>query len=490
MPPSNNLSQVVSPVSPAAGGERPFSLPAQVTLSRDLGELSHIAMRASARRIGFVSTRFAGTDGVSLETAKWAAVLERLGYECFYFAGACDRGAARCRTVPEALFKHPDIDAIYMMAFSNQWGSHDLLDYSNPDIAALHRPAASHLIRPPRLTRRIHELADYLKEQLYAFVRDFEIHLLISENALTIPMNIPLGLGLTEFIAETGLPTIAHHHDFYWERDRFLVNCISDYLSMAFPPSLPPIQHVVLNSIAAQELARRTGNSSTIIPNVMDFDHPPPPPDDYARGARADLGLAPDERLFLQPTRVVQRKGIEHAIELTRRLGLRARLVISHASGDEGDDYEQRVRDFAGMLDVPVHFVSDMIRDQRGRTDDGRKVYTLWDVYPFADLVTYPSTIEGFGNAFLEAVYFRRPVVVNSYSIFDVDIKPKGFRVIEFDGYITDSTVAQTRRLLADPKLAEEMTEQNYIIARRHYSYTVLERRLQMLLAGCFGEAD
>ena len=45
------------------------------------------------RRIGIVSTRLAGTDGVSLETAKWAAVLERLGYSCFWLAGELDRPA-------------------------------------------------------------------------------------------------------------------------------------------------------------------------------------------------------------------------------------------------------------------------------------------------------------------------------------------------------------------------------------------------------------
>ena len=38
-------------------------------------------------RIGFISTRFSGTDGVSLETAKWARVLEEMGHTCFYFAG-------------------------------------------------------------------------------------------------------------------------------------------------------------------------------------------------------------------------------------------------------------------------------------------------------------------------------------------------------------------------------------------------------------------
>jgi mannosylglucosylglycerate synthase len=235
-------------------------------------------------------------------------------------------------------------------------------------------------------------------------------------------------------------------------------------------------------------LSRRTGNSSTIVPNVMDFDQPPPPPDDYAREIRSALGVQPDERFFLQPTRVVQRKGIEHAIELTRRIGLPARLVISHASGDEGDDYERRVRDYAHLMDVPVSFEAELIQDERAETATGRKIYRLADAYQYADLITYPSSIEGFGNAFLEAMYYRRPIVVNSYSTYEVDIKPRGFHVVEFDGYITEATVQQARQVLEDPQLAADWAEKNYRLAQQYFSYTVLERRLQMLLADCFGE--
>jgi hypothetical protein len=50
---------------------------------------------------------------------------------------------------------------------------------------------------------------------------------------------------------------------------------------------------------------------------------------------REALGVAPYEMLNLQPTRVVQRKSIEHAIERVHQLGLKAKLVISHASGDD-----------------------------------------------------------------------------------------------------------------------------------------------------------
>jgi len=76
---------------------------------------------------------------------------------------------------------------------------------------------------------------------------------------------------------------------------------------------------------------------------------------------------------------VVQRKGIEHALELVHRLGAKARLVISHATGDEGDDYELRVRQFADLLDVRTNFVSDVIQDQRSHTPDAAR-FTRWEM--------------------------------------------------------------------------------------------------------------
>lgn len=446
-------------------------------------------MPSRARRLGFISTRFAGTDGVSLETAKWAALLEELGHTCFYFAGLSDRPAERSRVVPEAFYRHPAIAALNAVAFAGAWGTAAEARAAHPELAGLYQDFFSIYVRPPRLTRQIQELKEALKAQLYAFARDFELELLIVENALAIPLHLPLGLALTEFIAETGYPVIAHHHDFQWERQRFHVNCVADYLAAAFPPALPSIRHVVINSIQAGQLARRLGVTARVIPNVMDFDQPPPPPDDYARQARADLGVQPGEAFLLQPTRIIQRKGIEHAIELTRRLGRPARLVISHAAGDEGSEYAQRVREYAQLLDVAVAFEAEIVQDQRGATPAGRRIYTLGDVYPHADLVTYPSSIEGFGNAFLEAVYYRRPILVNNYSIYEVDIKPKGFRVIWFDGFISEAALAETRLILDRPEIGAAWAEQNYTLARRHYSFTVLRQRLEALLADCFGYA-
>jgi glycosyltransferase involved in cell wall biosynthesis len=420
-------------------------------------------MNHDKRCIGFVSTRLSGTDGVSLETRKWVALLTHMGYRCFFFAGQSEWPEERSYVVPEAHFEHPDVRALNVDLFD---------DY----------------VRSPDATKKVEQLKHHLKTHLYKFVNKFDLDLLIVENALALPMNIPLGLALTELIAETNIPTIGHHHDFAWERSRFKVSAASDYQLGAFPPILHSVHHVVINSYAARQLALRTGATSRLVPNVMDFDTPPPEPDEYAADLREKFGIQPDEYFLLQPTRIVPRKRIEHAIELTRRLGLKCALLISHASGDEGTSYERYLRDYASLMGVKAIFASGVINHDRGRTPEGGKIYSLGDVYAQSDLVTYPSRVEGFGNAFLEALYYRRPVVISTYEIFMTDIRPKGFKVIGFNEFITDETVRQTEAVLQNPDLAAEMTEHNYELGRRYYSYTTLEKRLVALMNETLGD--
>ncbi|MBC8160151.1 MAG: glycosyltransferase family 4 protein [Roseiflexaceae bacterium] len=417
---------------------------------------------ALTARIGFVSTRLAGTDGVSLEVVKWVTVLRQLGHQCFFFAGELDWPSEISMLAPEAHFIHPDVAAINADLFD---------DY----------------LRSSATSQQIQAIKERLKRQLYAFIQRFDLTLLIPQNALAIPMNVPLGLALTEVIAETGIPTIAHHHDFSWERVRFAVSAAEDVLSAAFPPALSHIRHVVINSPAARQLAMRRAVSSTLIPNVMPFEQPPPPADDYSSHLRADLGIAADELLVLQPTRVVPRKRIERAIELVARLARPATLLISHEAGDEGLDYGIYLRDYAELLGVHVLFGSDLISERRGTTATGQRVYSLADAYQHSDFVTYPSVIEGFGNAFLEALYFRRPIVLSAYDIYRVDIQPKGFQVIQFEEFITSAVVQEVQALLGDQPRIQAMVEHNYELACRFYSYSALEKHLAALLNDALG---
>ncbi len=419
-------------------------------------------MSRAPYRFGFVSTRFAGTDGVSLEAAKWARVLEELGGTCLYFAGECDRPADVSRVVPEAHFTHPDVDRVNRDLFSGSTR------------------------RSHHTTNKIHELRETLRRALIEFVNDFEVHVLVVENALAIPMNVPLGLAITEVVAETGIPTIAHHHDFAWERSRFAVNGAADYLQAAFPPAMSNVRHVVINSYAARELARRTGLRAEIVPNVMDFDHPPERTGRDPVEFRRRLGLDDEDLVLLQPTRVVPRKCIERAVDLSHRLGVPNAVVVTHESGDEGQEYEEYLADYAEGRDVRLLFAADAFVQADFTTGNAAnhadERYTLPDAYQLSDLVTYPSSVEGFGNAFLEAVYYQRPLFTSAYDIFRMDIEPKGFHVVAIESFVTSRAVERVRGMLENGTLTESTCRRNFEIGRRHYSFSVLRDSLAAIL--------
>jgi hypothetical protein len=67
--------------------------------------------------IGFVSTRLAGTDGVTLETVKWARICRDLGHSTFFCAGQLDPEIRPGLLVPEAHFTHPEVVSLQQRCF-------------------------------------------------------------------------------------------------------------------------------------------------------------------------------------------------------------------------------------------------------------------------------------------------------------------------------------------------------------------------------------
>lgn len=411
-------------------------------------------------RIGFIATRLNGTDGVTLEVEKWAKILTRLGHEIFYCAGELGGYAKNGTLIPELHFADQTVFALSQKAFG-----------FNP------------VDDGHALADQIYARADEMRAPLRSFIRSNNLDLIIVQNALTIPMNLPLGVSLTGLIAELGIDTIAHHHDFFWERQRYQTNAILDLLDTAFPAKLPNIQHVTINSIAEARLKARRGITSTVIPNVLDFASPPPSLDDFNRNFRADLGIGKDDLFILQPTRVVQRKGIEMAIELVKRLELpKPLLYISHRSDDEGSSYWRWLKREALVMDVEVQLIDHIIGPNRG-TINGHKIYSLWDAYLNSDLITYPSLYEGFGNALLESIYVKKLTIINRYPVYNADIKPIGFEFIELDGFVNEKSVQETRLLLDSPDEVAKITQKNYQLAQEHFSLEVLENKLKELLS-------
>jgi mannosylglucosylglycerate synthase len=409
-------------------------------------------------RIGMVATRMAGVDGVTFEAAKWEDAIRRMGHEVHLCAGELDSLRPEGRLVPPMHFTYPPAERVTEAAFDPE---------SDAD----------------GVRHEVDRLAEQLLIVLRHWAQTHQLAALIVENAWAIPMQLPLGVALRRLVEETGLPTIGHHHDYWWERERFARCVVPEVLEAAFPPDLPNVRHVSISSVAAAGLLERRGIRSTVVPNVFDFDTPRPRRSPRVRRQlRHELGMNESGLLILQPTRVVPRKGIELAIELVGRLhDPEAVLLITSPAGDEGLDYLVSLERLAERYGVNLRYAADRFAPDL----DGKPVrpaHSLHDAYLAADLVTYPSLYEGFGNALLEALFYGVPLVVNRYPVYEADIRPLGLRLIEIDGAITDETVAEVKDLLAKPRRIRDNARHNFQVGQKHLSYRLLRRRLRKLL--------
>ena len=421
----------------------------------------------------YVSTRLAGTDGVSLETHKVRRVLEGLGFAAHYCAGELD-APPRDGTAHEGDAREGDAPAPALPPGTLVPELH----FQDPAAVALGARAFASDEPDPALEQDLDTRAAELARRFEAVVDEVRPDLVVLQNVWAIPMQLPLAKALADVVARRRLPTLSHEHDYPWERERFAGTRVPAFLERYFPFHAPHVRHLAINSLAAAELHRRRGVDATVVPNVLDFDAPAPGIDAFNADFRGAVGLGPEQRLVLQPTRVVPRKGIELAIDLLAELDdARNVLVITHAAGDEGTSYLRALERRAAARGVDLRYVADRVGARRA-THGGRKTYALWDAYPHADLVTYPSLYEGFGNALLETIWCRRPAVVNRYPVYVADIAPLGFRFVELDGAVTKSAAAATAALLDHPERRAAMTETNVRLARAHFSLDALRARL------------
>jgi len=420
-------------------------------------------------RIGIVIGRIGGVDGVALEAEKWITVLRRLGHEVRVLTGELEAELPDCTVVPELAFSHPDAVRDQRDAFFEQTAAEGAL------------------------VGRLRVGAGRIREELLAWIRTEGVEVLLPENATTLPFHLTMGMALVDVLEETRMPGVAHDHDFRWERgDRYATRYpeVADLVERCFPPRLETLRHAVINTHAQRELRDRCGLESLVVPNVMDFEAPFARRDGYNEGMLEDLGIPGDALCLFQVTRIVRRKGIETAVELVARLDdPRVHLVVTGRANDdfsEGYLAELEVQAAEAGVAERVHFAGERFDNVRRVDDQGRKVYSLEDAYARADAMTYFSTYEGFGNAFVEACLARVPVLVNEYlPVYPEDIGSKGFRTVALrDEELTDAAVAEARRWLESPALREEVAEENFALARRHFSYAVLAERLGTLLEG------
>jgi mannosylglucosylglycerate synthase len=267
--------------------------------------------------------------------------------------------------------------------------------------------------------------------------------LVVVENVLTIPLNIPVSLAVAE--ALRGRPAILHHHDPPWQRARYA------HIT-SLPIDDPSWRHVTISRMTERQLRRR-GFAATTIPNAFDTEAPPGDRD----GVRARLGVHPGERLVLHPVRAIARKDVPAALRLARSVGATYWLA-----GPTEEDYAATLEPLLARPGVRV------LRD---------RFTSIPDAYAAADAVLYPSLWEGFGLPPLEAAVHRRPVAVGHYPVAD-ELRAMGFR------WLPPDDPAPLAAALDDPPSLKADLDANHELVRARFSLAALRDALRDLLAG------
>ncbi len=440
----------------------------------------------STFRIAFISGKLGDVDGVSLEVDKWIEVLCREGHEVFTMAGYYANAVQGINSCNQFLLERLRFDSTLQKHYEKM-----MFPYISKKPTHLTSDSMDLILEEMMVQGK------ELGEDLFRIVQDHNIDIVIAENTNAIPMTLLGGIAVYNLLTDYKIATIFHHHDFWWERSRFSQSRIEGLLNTIMPPVDIGSEHVVISSYSSHILSSIKRVMPTVIPNCENFENTAIP-DNYNSHFREDLGFSKDDILFVQPTRIVPRKRIEDSIRLvamySRRYPVvknRIKFIVSLYQGDELDSsYIDDIRNIAFSLDVDLHLIFDRVSSVRMINEEGERMYTSRDVLINADIATYLPKWEGFGNAYLEAVACRIPVVISTYLVYKTDIKGFGFDNIEIrDSYneegllnIPESVLTDIHFILNNPEKQNLMTDQNFEIGMREFGFKMLSEKLNGLL--------
>ena len=402
-------------------------------------------------RVAFIHNALGKTDGVSLEVDKWRVVLERMGHEVFYCAGNDDVEGVFC--IPELSFNHPVTYKILRNATVK------LTDYNSEE----------------ELKREIEGQARTLKKDIINFIRENKIEVLIPNNLLSVGYHIPAVLALNEVIKETKLPTIVHSHDFYFEDSGEVeptCKTVWDILDNNAPPQGKNVKNIVINYLAKKQLEQKKGITAEIVPNVFDFKQNAWEKDEYNRDFRNELL---GKTLYNGKVFTADSRNILLCAGYVENFGI---------SGN----YYENIKKKAVEKGVDIKFIGSHISHSRGKVN-GEKIYSLWDSYVYADIVTYPSLWEGWGNQFIEAV-FEYPVYISDLKKVGFDIISLGDKVKAYDGLglavlpenIISEAVQKIISVLQDKEQYKKIVDKNYKLAENNFSLEELEKIVRRIM--------
>jgi glycosyltransferase involved in cell wall biosynthesis len=278
-------------------------------------------------------------------------------------------------------------------------------------------------------------LGDRIRRQLDQALAGLDA--VIAHNALSLHFNLPLTAALWA-IADRGQPrVISWVHDLGWVNPLYRLVMHDGHPWDLLRRPHPKITPIFVSEQRRQEWRALTGapaDESQVIPNGLDpaallkVGAP-------ARRLVARFGLEAVDVLMLAPVRITKRKHLEWAIEAAaavRASGRSVQLLITGPPGPHNPkamEYVDELRQLTRRLglDDAVRFLFELAPPAAERyAVDGA---TLSDLYMLSDVVTLPSSSEGFGLPLAEAALFRTPVVATDLPAFR-ELAPEGATLV------------------------------------------------------------
>ncbi len=441
--------------------------------------------------IALVHYRVGETDGVSLEMDKWKLVYEAQGHNCFYIAGS--QGQTKAEIVDEieyiCEFNNRHVDNAYKA----------LKDYNSED----------------DFKADVESYANIIQKKVEAIIEAKKIDVMIVNNIWSLGWNLSAMLAFTRIAKKyTNIQFLGHNHDFWWEREFYLshtCNFVSEILEDCTLPNFDNVKHCVINSLAQLSAKKKRNVDTVVVPNVFDFEAPLWIEDSFNNSIRSECNIQDNDIVVLQATRVVERKGIELMFDTLAYMQTSVKNNVGKTlyNGQTIDNDSKVVFVFAGLIEDDVYFAKlvqkmqemnieyRIISDRVGHSrDEANNIYSLWDCYVCADVVSYPSIFEGWGNQFLEAMFAKKPTVVFEYTVFTADIKSCNFDVISLgDTYekqgnlnnvndaISKEVSQKCFNILLDKKQYTETTQRNFDICAKYFSIKALEDIITPLIS-------
>ena len=409
-------------------------------------------------RSGVIIGRIGGIDGVAMETLKWIKVLEKKGKKVYIMSGKFESGIKKQAN-------HYYLPILSFFSKEAEWEQRKA--FFEPDNS------------PELLLENIENNSDVICKKLTSWVSENKIDCLLSENASALPCHLSMGIGIKKFAEKETIPIVSHDHDFHWERgDRYLSvhDEINQLVNNSFPLLLPHVKNAVINTFGVETFKRNFNMEVIMVPNVMDFSQPNGKLNKKKKFL-SKMGVEKSDILLLQTTRIVRRKGIETAISLIDKLddkNLKLVITGSHLD-DENNTYFNELVDLTHKLKLKKQVIF-------GSEKVDKHIDPL-GVYGYGRVSTYFSTYEGFGNTFVECLLSKIPIFVNNFKpVYMPDIGSKGFKTVMLeDSQLTETKVKEMAEIIYNPTLAKEINEYNFELGKKHFSYDVLEDKLNQL---------